>query len=494
VATTRYGSPGFVSRTIAVSMNPEEFRRYGHALIDWIADYRASTSRGDRPVMARVEPGSVRAALPAVPPVEGESFEAILTDLDRTILPGCTHWQDPRFHAYFPSNSSLAAVLGDFASTGLAQLGLTWQSSPALTELEEHVAHWMRQMLGLPASFSGVIQDTASTSTLVALICARERASNYGAAHGGLQASTAPLVVYVSAQAHSSVDKAALLAGFGRANIRVIATDAEYAMRPEALDAAIRADRERGLVPCAVVATTGTTATTALDPVERIATIAQAHGLWLHLDAAMAGSAMILPECRWMWAGVEAADSVVVNPHKWLGASFDCTLYYVRDPQHLVRVMSSNPSYLRTAADGAVTTFRDWGIPLGRRFRALKLWFLVREQGVAGLQARLRRDLGHARWLAQQVDATPGWKRVAPAPLQTVCVRHEPPGLMGEALDAHTRGWADRINASGEAYLTPAVLDGRWMVRVSFGVEATEQRHVAALWQLMQREAERRVR
>lgn len=467
-------------------MNPEEFRRFGHALIDWIADYRASTYRGERPVMTRVAPGSVRSALPRSPPLEPESLDSVLHDLDRVIVPACTHWQDPRFFGYFPSNSSLSAVLGDFASTGLAQLGLNWQASPALTELEEVTTDWLRQMLGLSPAWSGVIQDTASTATLVALICARERGSDYGATRGGLHESAAPLIVYVSGQAHSSVEKAVLLAGFGRANLRQIEVDADYAMRAGALERAVRSDRERGLTPCAIVATTGSTATTALDPIEPIAAIARAHGLWLHVDAAMAGSAMILPECRGMWAGVEAADSLVVNPHKWLGASFDCSVYYLRDPQHLVRVMSSNPSYLQTAADAEVKNFRDWGIPLGRRFRALKLWFLIREQGVNALQARLRRDIEHARWFAAQIDAAPGWKRVAPAPIQTVCVRHEPPGLAGEALDAHTRAWVRCVNESGEAYLTPAVLDGRWMVRVSFGVEATEQRHVEALWRSMQ--------
>jgi aromatic-L-amino-acid decarboxylase len=239
-----------------------------------------------------------------------------------------------------------------------------------------------------------------------------------------------------------------------------------------------------------VVATTGTTATTALDPVGAVAEVARRHGLWLHVDAAMAGSAMILPECRWMWQGVEGADSLVLNAHKWLGVPFDCSLYFVRDPQHLVRVMSTNPSYLQSASDGQVKNLRDWGIPLGRRFRALKLWFVIREQGVEALRARLRRDMDNARWLAEQVAAAPGWRLLAPVPLQTLCLRHEPPGLSGEALDAHTLGWAERINRSGAAYLTPAVLDGRWMVRVSIGAETTEREHVAALWQAMRAAAE----
>jgi aromatic-L-amino-acid decarboxylase len=336
-----------------------------------------------------------------------------------------------------------------------------------------------------------VIQDTASTNTLVALLCAREKATKYALDRGGLQGERRPLIVYVTAHSHSSVEKAALLAGFGRANVRVVAHDESYAMRPDALRRAVEHDLAAGEMPAAVVATTGSTTTTALDPVEGITEVSQAHGIWLHVDAAMAGSAMILPECRWMWQGVEGADSLVFNPHKWLGAAFDCSLYYVRDPEHLVRVMSTNPSYLQSAADGRVKNLRDWGLPLGRRFRALKLWLLIREQGVAGLQARLRRDLENAKWLAEQVRATPLWRVLAPVPLQTICVRHEPAGLGGEALDRHTLKWVDRVNRSGEAYLTPAMLDGRWMVRVSVGAAPTEREHVEDLWALIRREAER---
>ncbi|HYQ52223.1 MAG TPA: DOPA decarboxylase, partial [Pseudomonas sp.] len=281
-------------------------------------------------------------------------------------------------------------------------------------------------------------------------------------------------------------DKAALLAGFGRANIRLIATDEQFAMRPDALQAAIEQDLAAGNQPCAVVATTGTTTTTALDPLRAIGEIAQAKGLWLHVDSAMAGSAMILPECRWMWDGIELADSVVVNAHKWLGVAFDCSIYYVRDPQHLIRVMSTNPSYLQSAVDGEVKNLRDWGIPLGRRFRALKLWFMLRSEGVEVLQQRLRRDLDNARWLAEQVEAAGEWAVLAPVQLQTLCIVHKPAGLEGEALDAHTKGWAERLNASGEAYVTPATLNGRWMVRVSVGALPTEREHVEKLWVRLQ--------
>jgi aromatic-L-amino-acid decarboxylase len=307
---------------------------------------------------------------------------------------------------------------------------------------------------------------------------------------GGLQAEPQPLVAYTSSQAHSSVGKAALLAGFGRENVEIVGHDESFAMRPQSLAEAIERDIARGKRPCAVVATTGTTTSTAIDPVRAIAEVARAHGLWLHVDAAMAGSAMILPECRWMWEGVEAADSLVLNAHKWLGAVFDCSLYYVRDTEHLIRVMSTDPSYLKSSADGRVRNLRDWGIPLGRRFRALKVWCLLRAEGVEGLRARLRRDIENARWLAEEVRSTPPWRVLAPVPLQTVCVSHEPPGLDGEPLDRHTLGWCERVNRSGEAYLTPAMLDGRWMVRVSIGAETTERRHVRVLWDLMRREAE----
>ena len=464
-------------------MNPDEFRRAGYRLIDWIAAYRAGVE--SRPVMAETQPGDIKKRLPASPPQHPEPFENILDDIDRHVVPGITTWQHPRFFGYFPSNALFSSLLGDYLSSGLGVIGLAWQSSPALTEVEEVVVDWMRQMLGLSDAWAGVINDTASTSTLVALLCARERASNYSLSRGGLQAEEQPLIVYTSSQSHSSVEKAALLAGFGKANVRSIPYDATYAMRADALAEAIADDLHHGRRPCAVVATTGTTTSTAFDPIDAITRVINGRGIWLHVDAAMAGSAMILPECRQLWHGVESADSVIVNAHKWLGAVFDCTLYFVRDPEHLVRVMSTNPSYLQSAADGRVKNYRDWGLPLGRRFRALKLWFLIREQGVAGLQARLRRDLGNAKWLADEVRKTSHWSVVAPVALQTVCVRHEPPGLAGDALDRHTLQWAAKLNESGQAYVTPALLDGRWIVRLSIGAELTERQHVEQLWRMI---------
>ena len=465
-------------------MTPEEFRQAGHQLIDWLADHQQSLA--SRPVQAVTIPGEIRGALPKQAPQQPEPFADIVADLDRLIVPGLSLWQHPSFFGYFPANALPAGVLGDLVSTGLGVIGLSWQSGPAITELEEVVVDWMRQLCGMDAAWSGVIQDTASTSTLVALISARERATNYALTRGGMQENGARLIVYVGEHSHSSVDKGALLAGFGRDNVRLVPCDAEYRMRPEALAAMITEDRAAGHVPCAIVATTGTTATTAIDPVGAIAAVARANNVWLHVDAAMAGSAMILPECRWMWDGLEGADSIVINLHKWLGVPFDCSLYYVRDPEHLVRVMSTNPSFLQSSVDGQVKNLRDWGIPLGRRFRALKLWFVLREQGVVALQARLRRDLDNAQTFAATVAATPGWRVLAPVRLQTVCVRHEPAGLAGEELDTYTNAWAARINASGAAYLTPAVVGGQWMVRVSIGALGTEMADVEALWRVMQ--------
>lgn len=469
-------------------MTPDDFKRIGYELIDLIADYREHVH--ELPVMSQLKPGSIRKLLPASAPEQAEDLTNLASELE-LLKPGLSHFQHPRFFGYFPANAELSSVLGDLLSSGLGQLGLNWQSSPALTELEEVTTDWMRQLLGLPERFRGVIQDTASSSSLVALLCAREWVSKHAQARGGLQAEKQALTVYTSSQSHSSVEKAALLAGFGRTNVRTIDTDENHALRVELLERTIKEDLAKGYKPCALVASSGTTATTAFDNVAAMARLAQDYGLWLHVDAAMAGSAMILPECRYLWQGVEGAHSVVLNPHKWLGAVFDCTLFYTSQHEHLIRVMSTNPSYLQTSADGEATNYRDWGIPLGRRFRALKLWFLLKSEGAEGLRKRLRRDLDNARWLEQQVRTASNWKLVAPVQLQTLCLRYEVPGMTENDVDTHTLEWVKRINTSGKAYLTPAKLKGRWMVRVSIGSLLTEREDVVALWQLMQIEAER---
>ncbi len=472
-------------------MDANEFRRHAHALVDWIADYRERMA--SLPVMSRSEPGAIRARFPAAPPQEGGKVGQALASLDAVVLPGVTHWNHPAFFAYFPANTSLASILGDLAAAGLGVQGMSWQTSPAATELEQVVMDWLRQMIGLPATFTGVVQDTASVSTLVALLCARERTSRFCQNREGLQGGEPPMTVYASEQAHSSVEKAALLAGFGKAHLRLLGTDGEHALRVDLLERAIEEDRARGLRPCAIVAATGTTCTTALDPIARIAALAERHGAWLHVDAALAGTAMVLPECRWMWEGIERADSLVFNPHKWMGIGFDFSAYFVRDPEHLVRVMSTNPAYLRTQHDGRVANFRDWGLPLGRRFRALKAWLHVVDEGVAGLQARVRRDLANARWLADEVDRTSGWERVAPVPLQTVCLRHVPAGVTDEKLlTAHNLGIAMRVNERGRAYVTPSVLKGSQIIRVSVGAMPTERKDVELVWRELRQAAEAR--
>lgn len=480
-------------------MTPEEFRVAAHELVDWIADHR--TRVATLPVATTVKPGEVAAALAPHAPERPEPFAAVLADLEHVVVPAVTQTQSPDFFGWFPSNASLASVLGDFASSGLGALGITWASAPALTEVEEVVTEWLRELTGVPSGWRGAIHDTASTACLVALLAARERASGHSLSRGGLQAEPYPYTVYTSPQAHSSVAKAALLAGFGAGNLRSVAVDpVTYAMRPDALAAIMAEDVGAGRRPAAVVVSIGTTGTTAIDPLAEIVPIAAEHGAWIHVDAAMAGSALLLPERRWMIDGIGGADSLCWNPHKWMGTILDCSLMYVRSPDELVSVMSTNPSYLSSRVDGEVTQFKDWGIPLGRRFRALKLWFHLRLDGVEAVRARLRRDLDHAAWLGHEVASRPGWRLLAPVTLQTVCLRHEPAGsvgpdgevLDGAALDAHTLDWAAAVNDSGRAFVTPSLLDGRWMVRVSVGAELTEREHVVALWALLQEEAESR--
>jgi aromatic-L-amino-acid decarboxylase len=462
-------------------VTPEEFRAAGHDLIDWIADYRSGIP--DRPVRSEVPPGWVHSALDGPPPETPEPLSALMRDLDEVVVPGITQTQSPGYYAWFPANASLESVLGDITASGLGALGITWQSAPALTEMEEVVTDWLRSLCGLSDAWHGSIHDTASTACLVAMLVARERATDMGEDRGGLQAEAQPLVVYASTQAHSSVAKAVLLAGYGRDNLRLVDVDpVTLAMDATALRDAMAADLAAGRRPAAVIASMGTTGTTAFDPLEDIIDIAAEHDAWVHVDAAMAGAALLLPECRGLFAGLERADSFGWNPHKWMGTILDCSLLYVRDVQLLVCVFSTNPSYLRASTDGEVTQYKDWGIPLGRRFRAIKLWFHLRLAGAEAIRRRLRRDLDNARWLAAQVDAESDWEVCAPVLLQTVCVRHVPAGIPPERLDAHQQEWAERLNSTGRAFVTPAQIEGRWVVRLSIGAEPTERADIRALW------------
>ena len=475
-------------------MTPEQFRSAGHQLIDWIADMRTETPNGR--VLSVVQPGDVRRAFPGSLPPGLDEIAVLLAQLSEVVVPASTAVQHPRHFGWFPSNASLSSVLGDMASSGLGGLGISWESNPALTEVEEVMCDWMRQLTGLSDAWHGTIQDTASTACLVAMLSARERASGYSQGTGGLQNYAQPLVVYATDQAHSSVPKAVLLAGFGRDNLRMVSTNpVTYAMDPEALNRAMQQDVAAGRKPAAVIAAVGSTGVTAMDPIGAIVQTAAEFGAWVHVDAAMAGSALLLPEFRDRFEGIEGADSISWNPHKWMGTILDTSLYYVRDVQHLVRVMSTNPSFLRsTGTDAEATQYRDWGIPLGRRFRSLKLWFQLRLDGIESIQQRLRRDLANAAWFASQVRLEPDWRVVAPVPLQTVCIRHEPLSRTGQMLsdaqlDAHTLRWVRAVNTSGQAFCSPSVLDGKWMVRVSIGVEATERSDVSFLWELVRSEA-----
>ena len=456
-------------------MNLDEFRNQGHQLVDWMADYLESI--GDRRPVPDVLPGSTRRQLPAAAPEAGEPFDRILADFERIILPGMAHWQHPGWFAYFSANSSPPSVLAEMLTSTLAAQCMSWQTSPAATELEQVMMEWLRGLLGIPEGFTGVIQDTASTATLTAVLTARDLAWERAG-------RDAPLVLYASTEAHSSVVKAARLAGFPDERVRRIRADAGFAMAPEALERAVRADRAAGLVPACVVATVGTTSSTGVDPVAAIGRIGREHGLFLHVDAAWAGSATLLPEMRWLWDGLNLADSLVTNPHKWMLVNFDCSAYYVRDVDALLRTCRTTPEYLRTAHDAEVVNYRDWGIPLGRRFRALKLWFVLRSYGASGLQAVVREHIRLGKLFADWVDREPGFERMAPSPLGLVCFRHRPAGSAdGAALDRHNTDLLARVNAGGRVFLTHTTLDGQYAIRMAIGQRTTEERHVREVWE-----------
>ncbi|HLY60512.1 MAG TPA: pyridoxal-dependent decarboxylase [Terriglobia bacterium] len=460
-------------------MTPEEFRRHGHAVVDWIADYYARVE--SFPVLAQVEPGGVRASLPKQAPERGEPFEVILGDMEKLILPGITHWQSPNFFAYFPSNSSGPAILGELMSAGLAVQGMLWTTSPACTELETHVMDWLVHMLGLPKKFlssesgGGVIQDTASSSTLCALLAARERATQNSSGRHGCDGR---LVGYASSQAHSSVAKGMMIAGLGAENLRLIDVDGESAMRPDALARQIEEDRRAEKIPCFVCATVGTTSSNAIDPVRDIGEICKQHGAWLHVDAAMSGTAALCPEFRHFQDGLELADSYCFNPHKWMFTNFDCDAFFVADRKALINALSILPEYLRNKAteSGAVIDYRDWQIPLGRRFRALKLWFVIRHYGVEGLRHHIRRHVEMAQQFAGWISDDNRFELAAPVPLNLVCFRHLGGDQFNEAL-------MDRLNRSGHLYLTHTKLNGRFTLRLCVGQTHTEARHVRRAWE-----------
>jgi aromatic-L-amino-acid decarboxylase len=468
-------------------MRPDEFRAAGNAAVEWVARYLEEVE--NYPVMSRVTPGEIRSQLPEHPPADGESFEAMLADLNQIIMPGITHWQSPNFFAFFNGNASAPSILGELIAAGLGTQGMLWATSPAATELETHVMDWLVEMLGLPGAFlssesgGGVIQDTASSSTLVAILAARERATAYSTNETG---DLGHLTAYTSSQAHSSVEKAIRIAGIGSDNLRLIDVDSEYAMQPEHLERLMLEDVAAGRTPAVVIATIGTTSSTAVDPVRRIGEIARRQGAWFHVDAALAGSAAIRPEMRWLHDGVELADSYVVNPHKWLFTNLDLSALYVAERSQLINTLSVLPEYLRNAAteSGAVIDYRDWQVGLGRRFRALKLWFVIRHYGIEGLRHHVGEHLRMARDLAAQIEQHPDFELAAPVPVNLVCFRHRG----GDEANQHIM---DTVNASGEAYFTHTKLDGKLTLRMAIGQTYTEDRHVHHAWDLIVRAAGR---
>jgi aromatic-L-amino-acid decarboxylase len=477
----------YVSDEKSFHMTPDEFRRYGHAVVDWIADYQSRVE--SLPVLSQVKPGEIRAALPAEPPAQGEPFEALMKDVDRVILPGITHWQSPNFFAYFPCNASGPGILGDLLSSGLDVQGMLWSTSPACTELETHMMDWLVGMLGLPEKFKssstggGVIQDTASSAALCALLAARERATGYVSSKKGCDGK---LVAYASTQTHSSLQKAAMIAGIGVDNLRLIEVDENFAMKPEALAKQVEADKRAGLTPCFVCATVGTTSSNAIDPIRAIVEVCRKENLWLHVDAAMSGTAMLCPEFRHLQDGAELADSYNFNPHKWMFTNFDCNCFWVADRKALIQTLSILPEYLRNQAteSGAVIDYRDWHIQLGRRFRSLKLWFVIRHYGVEGLQHHIREHVRLAQQFADWVRRDDRFKLAAPAPLNLVCFRHK-------AGDAANQQIMDRLNRSGDLFLTHTKLNGKLTLRMSIGQTNTQARHVENAWKRIQEEAEK---
>jgi len=481
--------PSSLSIAIFPPMQPDEFRRHAHQLVDWMADYMRDVSA--LPVTADVRPGDIIRRLPHSPPAEGEPFDRLFQDFTDVIVPGMTHWNHPGWFAYFPGNNSPPSVLAEMLTATLGAQCMSWATSPAATELEQLTMNWLRQMLALPEEFTGVIQDTASTATLVALLSARERATGYRTGREGVTEGRPRLVVYASREAHSSVDKAVKLAGYGMEQLRRVPVDDRYSMRSDALAEMMDRDIEAGLIPACVVATVGTTSSTAVDPDEPIAEVCRTHGVWLHVDAAYAGTAAIVPEHRGLFQGVEHADSLVLNPHKWMLVNFDCSAYFVRDTDALLRTFQLTPEYLRTSVDAEVANFRDWGIQLGRRFRALKLWFVIRSYGVSGLQAVVRKHVALAHELAGWIEASPDFELMAPVPLGLVCLRYNPANAeLGDArLDQLNAALLSAVNATRRVHLTHTRLAGRYVIRVAIGQRQTEREHVTELWNLLRESA-----
>ncbi|HEX8361717.1 MAG TPA: pyridoxal-dependent decarboxylase [Longimicrobium sp.] len=462
-------------------ISPEEFRRFGHEVVEWIAEYMRGV--GGLPVLAPVRPGEVAARLPASPPDAPEGLDEILRDFRDIIVPGTTHWNHPSFFAYFAITGAGPGILGEMLTAALNNNAMLWRTGPAQTELEERTLDWLRQLVGLPEGFRGTIQDTASISTLIAVAAARE-AAGLGVREEGMS-GLPKLRLYCSEETHSSIEKAGITLGIGRTGTRKIPTDAEFRMDPAALASAIAEDRAAGILPFCVVATVGTTSTSSIDPVPAIADICEREGLWLHVDAAYGGSAAVVPELRGVLDGAERADSIVINPHKWLFVPIDCSTLYVRRPEVIRRAFSLTPEYLVTPEGESVTNLMDYGPALGKRFRALKLWMTLRRFGAEGMAARVREHVRLARLFAGWVDEEPGWERMAPVPMSLVVFRHRPAGMDDAATDAHNERLMAAVNATGETLLSHTKLHGRTALRLAVGNLRTTEEHVARAWELL---------
>ena len=467
-------------------LNSHEFRIFAHKIADWMANYYENIEK--YPVKSHVKPGEIFSLFPEEPPVEGEPMEAILKDFEEKIIPGITHWQSPSFFAYFPANSSYPSVLAEMLTATLGAQCMVWETSPAAAELEEKMMHWLRYLTGIPSNFEGVIQDTASTATLASLLTAREKQTHYSINDKGFSGKE-HFRIYASGETHSSIEKAVKIAGFGKENLIKCRVREDFSMDPDHLRKSIRKDLSQGYHPLAVVATLGTTSTTAFDPLKEIAAITDEFGLWLHVDAALAGSALILPEYRQRIEGIEQVDSFVFNPHKWLFTNFDCSAYFVKDKNALLRTFEILPEYLKTKTHGQVNDYRDWGIPLGRRFRALKLWFVLRNFGIKKMQEIIREHIRLAREIKNKVESSPDFELMAPVPLNTVCFRYHPGNLKEENLNHLNQQLLDELNNSGKVYFTHTRLNEKFTIRFMIGQTYTREEHVLRAWDLIRQTA-----
>ena len=470
-------------------MDNNEFREQGHAFVDWMADYLNDVEK--LPVKSSVKPGDIYNTLTEGPPEKGEEMDLIFADFKEKIIPGITHWQSPNFFAYFPANSSYPSLLAEMLTATLGVQGMIWETSPAAAELEEKTMNWLKQMIGLPQMFDGVIQDTASTATLTAILTAREKKTNFRINESGF--GIEQYRIYCSTETHSSIEKAVKIAGFGKQNLVKIKTDSQFRMDPIELENAIQKDLLKGKIPLCIVATIGTTGSTAIDPLKKISEISSKNNIWLHVDAAFAGTALILDEFKWMIEGIEKADSFVFNPHKWMFTNFDCSAYFVKDKQALINTFAINPEYLRTQTQGKVNDYRDWGIQLGRKFRALKLWFVIRSFGVKGLQEKIRAHISMAKWLEDAINKNLDFEMLTPRTLSLVCFRYKPAGIEStEELNAINEGILHKVNQTGKIFITHTKLDGIYTLRMVIGQTNVGKSHVEKAWELIKEIASNR--